>query len=270
MSSVKNKPSLGKRFRANIHMVYIVAIFVVFVVSWDLSLYFLEIPKYLIPRPWHVVVALGRGFTEGVYWWNTWVTMAEALLGFLIGGFSGIALGTLLAQFRMLERVLYPYLVAFQTLPKIALAPLLILWFGFGMTSKVAISAMVAFFPVFVNMFTGLHSADRDEIDLVRSLSGTRWQIFVKIQFPNSLPYLFAGLDVALVFSILGAIVGEFVGATYGLGALLIQMNLQLDTAGVFAALVVLSAMGVGGHLIMRAIQKRVIFWAKTETFTSL
>jgi NitT/TauT family transport system permease protein len=258
------------RFTDYQHIVYIVLVFVAFVVVWELSLIFWEIPPYLIPSPRQVAYALVKGLSTPVYWWNTWVTAVESLLGFLIGGAAGMALGTLLAQFRTLERVMYPYIVAFQTLPKIALAPLLILWFGFGMSSKVAIAAMVSFFPVFVNMFTGLQSADRDQVDLVRSLSGTRWQIFTKIQFPNALPLLFAGLDVALVFSILGAIVGEFIGATHGLGALIIQMNLALDLAGVFSVLVILAAMGVGAHLVMQAIQRRVTFWAKTETFTSL
>jgi len=264
------KLSLGERILANVHYILIVAVFVLFVGSWELSLYLLSIPEYLIPTPRQTVVALVRGFMRGVYWWNTWVTLIESVLGFLIGSGAGLALGTLLAQFRILERVFYPYLVAFQTLPKIALAPLLILWFGFGMSSKVAIAAMVAFFPVLVNMFVGLQSADRDQVDLVRSLSGTRWQIFVKIQFPSSLPFLFAGLDVALVFSILGAIVGEFIGATHGLGALIMQLNLTLDIAGVFSVLVILAVMGVGAHVAMQAIQRRVTFWAKTETFTSL
>jgi NitT/TauT family transport system permease protein len=270
LSAGAPRPSPGERLRANVHYLLIVAVFVVFVGGWELSLYVLRVPEYLIPTPRQIVVALGNGFTRGVYWWNTWVTLVESLLGFLIGSAAGLVLGTLLAQFRILERVLYPYLVAFQTLPKIALAPLLILWFGFGMSSKVAIAAMVAFFPVLVNMFVGLQSADREQVDLVRSLSGTRWQIFVKIQFPSSLPFLFAGLDVALVFSILGAIVGEFIGATHGLGALIMQMNLSLDVAGVFSVLVILAVMGVGAHLAMQAIQRRVTFWAKTETFTSL
>jgi len=268
--SPKTKLPLAARLREHAHIPLIVLLFVVFLAAWELAIYILEIPPYLIPTPREVVLALGRGLATGVYWWNTWVTLFESVLGFVIGSLFGVVLGTLLAQFRMLERVMYPYIVAFQTLPKIALAPLLILWFGFGMSSKVAIAAMVSFFPVFVNMFTGLQSADRDQVDLVRSLSGTRWQVFTKIQLPSSLPLLFAGLDVALVFSILGAIVGEFIGATHGLGALIIQMNMNLDIAGVFSVLVILAVMGVGGHLAMQAIQKRVTFWAKTETFTSL
>jgi len=270
LSSGGRRRRLGELLRAKFHLVLIVLIFVAFVGGWELGLYLLSIPEYLIPTPRQIVVALVRGFSRGVYWWNTLVTTTEAFTGFLIGSVTGLVLGALLAQFRILELVLYPYLVAFQTLPKIALAPLLILWFGFGVSSKIAIAAMVAFFPVLVNVFVGLQSTDRDQIDLVRSLSGTRWQTFVKIQFPSSLPYLFAGLDVALVFSILGAIVGEFIGATHGLGALIMQMNLSLDIAGVFSVLVILAVMGVGAHLGMQAIQKRVTFWAKTETFTSL
>jgi NitT/TauT family transport system permease protein len=262
--------TLGNRLKANMHLVLIAAIFLAFVVCWELSLYLLGIPDYLIPQPRQILVALVRGFGRGLYWTNGWVTLTESLAGFAVGSATGIVLGTLIAQFRMVEKVVYPFLVAFQTMPKIALAPLLILWFGFGMASKVAIAAMVGFFPVLVNVIVGLQSTDRDQIDLLRSLSATRWQIFQKLQLPSSLPYLFAGLDVALVFSILGAIVGEFIGATHGLGALIMQMNLNLDVAGVFSVLIILSAMGVGGHLLMQWIQRRVTFWSKTEMFTSL
>jgi NitT/TauT family transport system permease protein len=163
------------------------------------------------------------------------------------------------------EQTIYPYVVALQTLPKIAIAPLIIVWFGFGISSKVVIAAMVGFFPVLVNVIVGLKTIDQSKLDLMRSLNATRWQTFRLVKFPNALPFVFAGLDIAIVFSVLGAIVGEFVGAQRGLGNLILQFNFSLDIAGVFAVLILLSVMGVALHLIMQAIQRRVIFWAEPE-----
>jgi NitT/TauT family transport system permease protein len=150
-------------------------------------------------------------------------------------------------------------------MPKIAIAPLIIVWFGFGIGSKVVIAATVAFFPVLVNVIVGLKTIDQSKLDLMRSLDATRWQTFRMVKLPNALPFVFAGLDVAVVFSVLGAIVGEFVGAQQGLGNLILQFNFSLDIAGVFAVLILLSVLGVALHLIMQALQKRLIFWAEPE-----
>ena len=142
-------------------------------------------------------------------------------------------------------------------------------WFGFDTSSKVVIAATVAFFPVLVNVVVGLKTIDAGKLELMRSLRATRWQTFRLVQFPNALPFVFAGLDVAIVFSVLGAIVGEFVGAQRGLGNLILQFNMTLDIAGVFAVLIMLSLMGVTLHLIMQAIQRRIIFWAEPDDVIS-
>ena len=154
-------------------------------------------------------------------------------------------------------------------MPKIAIAPLIVVWFGFDTSSKVVIAATVAFFPVLVNVIVGLKTIDAGKLELMRSLNASRWQTFRLVQFPNALPFVFAGLDIAIVFSVLGAIVGEFVGAQRGLGNLILQFNVSLDIAGVFAVLVMLSVMGVALHLVMQAIQKRVIFWAEPDDVIS-
>jgi ABC-type nitrate/sulfonate/bicarbonate transport system permease component len=146
---------------------------------------------------------------SGLYLSNFWVTLCEALLGFVIAAVTGIMLGAVIAQFRLMEQTFYPYLVALQTLPKIAIAPLIIVWFGFGISSKVIIAATVAFFPVLVNVIVGLKTIDPAKLDLMRSLRASRWQTFRLVTFPNALPFVFAGLDIAVVFSVLGAIVGE-------------------------------------------------------------
>ena len=247
------------------HLVLIPLVFVVFVAAWEGAVRFWSIPNFLVPAPSTVAGALTRGVRSGLYLSHLWVTLYEALLGFFIAAAAGIMLGAVIAQFRVMEQTFYPYLVALQTLPKIAIAPLIIVWFGFGISSKIIIAATVAFFPVLVNVIVGLKTIDAAKLDLMRSLRASRWQTFRLVTFPNALPFVFAGLDIAIVFSVLGAIVGEFVGAQRGLGNLILQFNFSLDIAGVFAVLILLSAMGVALHLIMQAVQKRIIFWAEPE-----
>jgi NitT/TauT family transport system permease protein len=240
-------------------------VLVVFVGLWEGVVRAWAVPPFIAPAPTAVVASLVGGIRSGLYLEHFGTTLYETLLGFLIAAASGIVLGAVIAQFRLVEQTIYPYVVALQTLPKIAIAPLIIVWFGFGISSKVVIAAMVGFFPVLVNVIVGLKTIDQSKLDLMRSLNATRWQTFRLVKFPNALPFVFAGLDIAIVFSVLGAIVGEFVGAQRGLGNLILQFNFSLDIAGVFAVLILLSVMGVALHLIMQAIQRRVIFWAEPE-----
>ncbi len=235
-------------------------------VLWEGIVKFYSIPIYLIAPPSLVLRSLIKGLYSKLYFLHFQYTIVAVLLGFSIGAVIGTFLGALIAQFRLLEKILYPYLVAFQTLPKIAIVPLLILWFGFGISSKVAMAAMVSFFPILVNLIVGLKSVDQEKIDLLRSLSATEWQIFRMVKFPHALPHLFAGLDIGIIFSVLAVIVGEFVGAHKGLGMLIVQMNFNLDVAGVFSVLIILCAVGVGLHLIIQRIQKKLVFWAERET----
>jgi NitT/TauT family transport system permease protein len=196
---------------------------------------------------------------------NAWYTFVEAIFGFSIAAFAGILFGSVISQIPILEKTFYPYLVALQTLPKIAMAPLFIIWFGFGLTSKVVICAMIAFFPILVNTIAGLKATEQQQVDLFRAHCANRWQIFKWLKFPNALPYIFAGLNIGVVLSVIGAIVGEFVGAQVGLGKLILEYQFELDMAGVFAVLVVLGAMGIALHLLMRVLQRRIVFWSKPD-----
>jgi NitT/TauT family transport system permease protein len=261
--ALRKDPALFVRDRPQVLLIPLV--FVVFVGSWELVVRAWKIPEFLVPAPSTVAGALARGVRSGLYVANFSVTLSEALVGFLIATVAGIVMGAVIAQFRVVEQTFYPYLVALQTLPKIAIAPLIIVWFGFGISSKVIVAATVAFFPVLVNVIVGLKTIDPAKLDLMRSLRASRWQTFRLVTFPNALPFVFAGLDIAVVFSVLGAIVGEFVGAQKGLGNLILQFNFSLDIAGVFAVLILLSVMGVALHLAMQAVQKRLIFWAEPD-----
>ena len=175
-------------------------------------------------------------------------------------------LGAAIGQSALLEAVLYPYVVAFQTMPKVAIAPLFVLWFGFGVTSKIIITAAIVFFPVLANTIVGLRSAPRDQIDLLTAFTASQWHIFRMVRVPHALPYVFAGLDIGIVPAVIGAIVGEFVGAQAGLGYLILQRNFSMDAAGMFAILIVLSVIGIVLHAAMRFVARRVIFWTDTHS----
>ena len=251
--------TLISRLRQRPELVLIPAVFVVVVTLWEIVIHQWEVPAYVMPAPSAVLRALiNMKFLD-----NTLYTLTEAMLGFAVASTLGVIIGGLIAQFPLVEKTLYPYLIAIQTTPKVAIAPLFIIWFGFGMTSKVVIAATVSFFPVLVNVISGLKATDPERIELMRSLRASRWQIFWMVKFPSALPIIFAGLNIAIIFSLLGAIVGEFLGSRQGLGNAIMQMNVNLDTAGVFASLFVLSSVGIGLHLLMRTIERKLLFWTE-------
>ncbi|MFS8531050.1 ABC transporter permease [Sphaerobacter thermophilus] len=241
------------------------AIFVLIVAVWELLVKLLAVPIYILPPPTEIWRAFRDGLGSGSLVEHTWVTLQEVLLGFAVGSVAGLVVGVIVTRFRLVERTVYPYVVAFQTVPKVALAPLIVTWFGFGMTSKVVTTALIAFFPLLVNVIAGLQSVDQDRIDLLRSVNASEWQIFRMVRFPSALPFIFAGLDVAIVFSVIGAIVSEFVGARAGLGYLIQVNNYNLNVSGTFAVLVVLSVMGLTLHLVVQWVNRRVVFWQRDD-----
>lgn len=245
----------------------------VVLIAWEAAVRILQVPVILVPPPSAVAGALIRGFTtdplsRASYFPHIATTVAEALQGFALGVATGIALAILLSQSRLAERIVLPWVVAFQTIPKVGLAPIFIIWFGFGMTSKVLVAAILTFFPILVNSLAGFKSVEQDRVDLLRSASATEWRIFRLVKWPSALPYIFVGLDLGIVYSFLGAIVGEFVGAQQGLGVLLLQQQSNLDIKGAFAIFVVMAVIGVALHLVVVAIQRRVIFWAPGSAAT--
>lgn len=245
-------------------------LFVIATTVWQAVVRGFDVPIYIFPAPSDIGLALIERLGSGVYIEHGLYTLSEALLGFLAAAVAAITVGSVIAQFRIVEKTVYPYLIAIQTTPKVAIAPLFIMWFGFGITSKIIVAAIISFFPILVNVIAGLRSTDVQRIELMRSLRASRWQIFWMVRLPSALPMIFAGLQVAIIFSILGAIVGEFVGSNKGLGNLILQMNFNLDTPGVFGALVCLSAMGIVLHVIMHRIQRRLLFWADQTKITGV
>jgi NitT/TauT family transport system permease protein len=240
--------------------------FLVVVGGWELSVRLFHIQKIVLPPPSMVAVSLYNSLQSAVFLHSIWVTMYETLLGFAVGATLGLCLGIVISQFKILESTLYPYVVAFQTLPKVSIAPIIVIWFGYGLTSKVVITATMSFFPLLANTLAGLGSTRQEDRELLTAFTASRWQLFWMLKMPTALPYIFVGLDLAIILSVIGAIVGEFVGAYEGLGYLIMQRIFQMDVSGMFAIFIVLSVLGTAMHFIVQAIQRRVVFWTQPES----
>jgi NitT/TauT family transport system permease protein len=232
---------------------------------WESAIRLFDVPAYIVPAPSKVCVALYRGVTSMLYVRNLWNTVVETLLGFAAGSLVALVFGTLIALSRRCEYFLYPFILMFQAMPKVALAPLIIIWFGLGLSSKIAQAGLTAFFPLMVNTIAGLRSADEDRVALMRSLDASEMQIFRMVRLPGAMPFIFAGIEVAMMLSLIGAIVAEFVGAQKGLGVLLLSMTFTMDTAGQFSVLFVLSLLGLLLHGSIVAVRKHMLFWDRSQ-----
>jgi len=261
-------PASRKPGRAEINGSVIAGIGLVALIAlWIMAVRFLRVPPYILPAPEAVLNALWSGIAISPaspkgYYLPLWSTLSNAATGFAIGSGLGLVLGSLMAESRLVEKLLMPYAFALQSLPKVAIAPLVVIWFGFGDGSKVAIAALLAFFPVLINSFTGLRATEPERIDLMRSLSATRFETYRIVKLPNAAPFIFAGLDMAVVYALLGAIVAEFLGAQQGMGVVITQAQAVSDVAGVFAALVILGVLGIALHSSVRRLEHRVVHWA--------
>lgn len=236
--------------------------FVVGLVLWELiGLLEMQSLRYVIPTPESVVQALADDLRSGQLRVHLWITLQEVFAGLGIAIVVAVVLGGLVGRSRAVEQTLYPAIVFFQALPKVALAPVWLIAFGFGVGSKVALAAMIGFFPLLVGVVVGMAAMRREEVELMRSLKATEWQIFVKVQVPRALPSFFGGLEVGAMFALIGAVVGEFVGAQGGLGYLIDFRSSRLDLPGIFSALTVLAVIGVIFDLGFKALGRRLIHW---------
>ena len=230
------------------------------VVVWELFIVVTGEPEYVLP-PLHRIVETGIEHATDRFLPNAWVTLVEMLLGFGFGVTAGLVLGAAIFQSRLLRQALLPIVISTQAIPVIAIAPILILWFGFGMTPKVIVVALISFFPVCVNTISGLASVEMDAINLMRSFGASERQIFVKVRFPAALPFIFAGVKNAAAISAIGAIVGEWVGAHEGLGPVMIAANAGFKTAIVFAAIFYLAIMAISLFLLVGLVERIVMPW---------
>jgi NitT/TauT family transport system permease protein len=221
------------------------------------------VSRLVMPAPSQVWAVLVDGFASGFYLPHLRSTVGSIFAGFAIAATAAITIAGTLASIPVLERVLTPFFVAFQSMPKVAIAPLIVIWFGFGELSKIVIVITACFFPILMNALHGLKVRDRDHLELMRSLGATRLQLFVRLRLPHALPYIFAGLHVGVIFALIGTVVAEFVGTNAGIGYVMLQSKANFDLPSVYACLLLLMVIGVLLHGVMKQLEKRVAFWAQ-------
>ncbi|MCL4368848.1 MAG: ABC transporter permease [Actinobacteria bacterium] len=217
----------------------------------------------IMPRPSAIAGAWWTITKADWFLPNLATTVWETWAGFFIGCGLGVVLGILLANVSWFRRLAYPYIIAFQVMPKVVLAPIFLTWFGFGMNSKIAVSAAICFFPVVVNTLLGLESLEENSVLLMRSLVATRWQTFVKVAFPNALPAIFAGIETSATIALIGSLVGEFVTARRGLGLLLTTFNMELKMPMTFGVILWVSIVGLIMYGIVVFAKHRIVFWQR-------
>ena len=228
---------------------------------WELAADALSIEPFLIPAPSDIAEALWAD--RDLLAEDGWVTLQEVVLGFGLALVAGLAFAAALHLSESLRRAFYPVVVASQTVPIIVIAPILVVWFGFGITPKLVIIALICFFPITVNTLDGLRSVDPDLIKLMRTLDASRLRIFAAAEAPSALPYAFSGAKVAVAVAVIGAVFGEWAGSSSGLGHLMLQASAQLETARLFAAVVVLSAFAVSLFALLSLLERRVAWWGR-------
>ncbi|MGE8440519.1 MAG: ABC transporter permease [Comamonas testosteroni] len=221
------------------------ALLIAVLAIWELAARQFGLSALVLPAPSAVALSLWSGLASGYFWPHLWATLQALLLGLFVGSAVGLLAGMTLAESELLERVLKPYVVVSQVVPKLALAPLFVLWFGFGMLPTVLITALICFFPLMENTLTGLRQVDAQRLQLFRMLGATRLQTLLRLKLPTGLPAILAGLRVAVVLALVGTVVAEFMGASQGLGAVVIAAQGMMDTTLMFAALVLIAAMGL-------------------------
>ena len=245
--------------------------FIVILAVWTGGLSWFNIPNYILPTPSGVLNALRVGYVEGLYWPHLFATIQAIVFGYVIGCVSAFVLGAIAADSKTFERFLYPYVVGIQSMPKVALAPLIILWFGFGLASKVVTVALICFFPLFINTVIGIRQTDPNLVDLLRVCSASRLQLFYYVKLPAAAGHIFAGLEISVVLSLIGAIVAEFVASQRGLGTLIQSASQNLDVAAMFAVLFTLALIGIGASSLVRYLHRRFVFWERrTEVYANV
>jgi NitT/TauT family transport system permease protein len=236
-------------------------VLIALVAIWEFYVVQFRVSPLILPRPGAVWQAWLEMLQSPRAWHHTWMTVYATLTGFAWAVVIGVGLGVVIARVRWLEMTLNPFIVATQVIPKVALVPLFVLWFGFGITSKVIVAAVLAFFPILTNTAMGVKSIDEGHRDVMMSLNATRWQVFRRLEFPSALPFILTGFEIGIVLAIIGAIVGEYLGGNAGLGHLLIARLNAFETADMFAVLIHMSILGFLFYFSIGALRKLLIPW---------
>jgi len=233
-------------------------------VVWQAATTVFAIPNWLLPSPARIVVAMWEW--RDLLLRDTAVTVLETLIGFTLALAGGVPIAAALVSSSLLWRAFYPVLAGIQSVPKNAIAPLLILWFGTGQMSKVIIAFLISFFPIVINAVSGMLLVDADAMDMVKSLRASRWQVFWYFRLPNALPFIFAASKVSITLALVGAVIGEFVGADSGLGYIILVSSSQLHTDVAFVAIVLLAAIGMGLFSMVGAVERLATPWVHTQS----
>ncbi|KAA0969038.1 ABC transporter permease [Aureimonas fodinaquatilis] len=242
---------------------YPFATFVLFILGWHVLATYTDIPPYLLPTPTAVVERIYEDFPFLMR--NAWSTTYITLCGFLLSVVIGIPLALAIVSSNLLDRAIMPWLVLSQTFPKVALAPLIVVWFGLGLWPKVLVTFLVAFFPIVISSVVGLRSMEREMLELAASMRASRLQLFWKFRMPLALPSILGGIKVSVAFSVVGAVIAEWVGANVGLGYLLLSANANLDTSLLFSVLIFLTVIGIVLYYSVEFAERFLIPWHATQ-----
>lgn len=223
------------------------------------------VPEFFVSSPSLIASRLWGWIETGDIFFHTAITATEAVLGFIFGSLAGVAVGLLLGRKEFLARLLDPFIMTIYSLPKIALAPLFILWVGIGIEMKVIFTAVIVFFLVFLNTYTGVRNVSRELISILRLMGASEWQVVRKVVLPSAIAWVFAGLRISVPYSLMGAVVGELMASNRGLGALLVRAEGEFDTAGVFAALITIITLAVLANGLVRLAERRLMPWVQVQ-----
>ncbi len=262
------KPSVWKRIAANRWLAYYTTplILLAAIGLWELYVRTSDISPFVLPSPLAVGEAFGEQITDGYVWReHIWTTLKEILLGLSLAIVVGVSLGFLMGKYQLFDRVLRPFIVGTQVIPKVALIPLFILWFGFGSTSKVVTAALLAFFPLLVNTAFGVRSVQRGMHDLMTTLGGTRRERFLKVELPHTMAYILAGMELAVVQATIGAIVAEYLGGDRGLGRYAVNLQSQLQVDKLFGAILMMAIFGFVLYTIVTSLRRILIPWHESS-----
>lgn len=226
---------------------------------WEMWVRWQDVPAYLVPAPSAVAARLARD--PGFFLGASWVTTYEAVGGLLLGSAVALLAAVVMAHSRLLEQSLYPLAILVKVTPIVTVAPLFVIWFGFGIAPKICIAALIAFFPMLVNAITGFRSVHPGALAFLQSLDANRIEVFLKLRLPSSLPYLLAALKVSTTLCVIGAVVAEWIGADKGLGRTIAVAYTNLDMATIFSAIVCLAVIGVALMLLISVVERRILFW---------
>jgi NitT/TauT family transport system permease protein len=236
------------------------------IAAWHVYVTEAHVSKFILPAPAAVLEAWLDLLQSPRAWGHVLMTVYATLLGFGYALILGVAIGVLVGRIRWLELTLNPFVVAIQVMPKVALLPLFVVWFGFGITSKVIVAAVLAFFPIFTNTVLGVKSVESNHQDVMTSLNATRWQVFRRLELPSSFPYILTGMEVGIVLSIIGAVVGEYLGGNAGLGFLLISKMNAYETDALFAVIIHLTILGFAFYLVVGLLRRLLIPWHQSSS----